>query len=85
MKTSTIAFDVNLGCSAYPYGLHLLGSMISKGGIEKALLLVGDKSASYNDLLFQMPQLLLHWNILNSHRQHFLTCIVMGRVMKQLF
>ena len=52
LKTSTVAFDVNLGCSAYPYGLHLLGSMISKGGIEKALLLVGDKSASYNDLLF---------------------------------
>ena len=26
--------------------------MISKGGIEKALLLVGDKSASHNDLLF---------------------------------
>ena len=31
LPTTTIAFDVNLGCSAYPYGLHLLGSMMSNG------------------------------------------------------
>ena len=49
---TTIAFDVNLGCSAYPFGLHLLGSMISAGGIKKALLLVGDRSASMNDPIF---------------------------------
>lgn len=49
---STIAFDVNLGCSGYPFGLHLLGSMISAGGIKKGLLLVGDKSATVKDPLF---------------------------------
>lgn len=49
---STIAFDVNLGCSAYPFGLHLLGSMIAAGSVKKGLLLVGDRSASLNDPIF---------------------------------
>lgn len=49
---SAIAFDVNLGCSGYPFGLHLLGSMISAGGVKKGLLLVGDKSATIKDPLF---------------------------------
>lgn len=52
LSKSTIAFDVNLGCSGYPFGLHLLASMISAGGVKKGLLLVGDKSASINDPLF---------------------------------
>ena len=52
LETTTIAFDVNLGCSAYPYGIHLIGSMMAAGTIKKALLLVGDKSASQLDLLF---------------------------------
>lgn len=49
---TTIAFDVNLGCSGYPFGLHLVGSMVSAGGVKKALLLVGDKSATVKDPLF---------------------------------
>lgn len=49
---STIAFDVNLGCSGYPFGLHLLGSMIAAGGVKKGLLLVGDRSANVKDPLF---------------------------------
>ncbi len=49
---STVAFDVNLGCSAYPFGIHLLGSMISAGGIKKGLLLVGDRSATVNNPIF---------------------------------
>lgn len=52
LPNATIAFDVNLGCSAYPFGLHLLGSMLSAGGIKKGLLLVGDRSASLNDPIF---------------------------------
>lgn len=52
LPNTTVAFDVNLGCSAYPFGLHLLGSMISAGGIKKGLLLVGDRSASLNDPIF---------------------------------
>jgi 3-oxoacyl-[acyl-carrier-protein] synthase III len=49
---TTIAFDVNLGCSGYPFGLHIVGSMIASGAIKKALLLVGDKSGTLNDPLF---------------------------------
>jgi 3-oxoacyl-[acyl-carrier-protein] synthase III len=52
LSQSTIAFDVNLGCSGYPFGIHLLGSMIAAGAIKKGLLLVGDKSASTLDPLF---------------------------------
>jgi 3-oxoacyl-[acyl-carrier-protein] synthase-3 len=52
LSHSTIAFDVNLGCSGYPFGIHLLGSMIAAGTIKRALLLVGDKSASPLDPLF---------------------------------
>ncbi len=52
LPQTTIAFDVNLGCSGYPFGLHLLGSMVSAGGVKKALLLVGDKSATVKDPLF---------------------------------
>lgn len=52
LTNATIAYDVNLGCSAYPFGLHLLGNMISAGSIKKALLLVGDKCATVRDPLF---------------------------------
>lgn len=40
-----LAFDVNLGCSAYPYGLSIVAGLLQnmKGG--KGLLLVGDKSS----------------------------------------
>lgn len=52
LPQTTIAFDVNLGCSGYPFGLHLLGSMISAGGVKKGLLLIGDKSTKVKDPLF---------------------------------
>lgn len=52
LPTSTIAFDVNLGCSAYPFGIHLVGSMISGGGVKKALILLGDRSATLAEPLF---------------------------------
>jgi 3-oxoacyl-[acyl-carrier-protein] synthase-3 len=52
LSNSTIAFDVNLGCSAYPFGLHLLGCMIAAGGVKKGLLLVGDRSATLDDPIF---------------------------------
>lgn len=52
LRQSTIAFDVNLGCSGYAFGLHLLGAMIAAGGVKKALLLIGDRSAAVIDPLF---------------------------------
>ncbi|HLQ46252.1 MAG TPA: 3-oxoacyl-[acyl-carrier-protein] synthase III C-terminal domain-containing protein, partial [Planctomycetaceae bacterium] len=36
------AFDINLGCSAYPYGLWLMSQLISAGQMRRGLLLVGD-------------------------------------------
>jgi 3-oxoacyl-[acyl-carrier-protein] synthase-3 len=50
LSRNTMAFDVNLGCSGYPYGLYLLGSMLSAGRIRRGLLLVGDKSSNPGSL-----------------------------------
>lgn len=36
------AFDVNLGCSGYVYGLWMLGSFLSTGMMKRGLLIVGD-------------------------------------------
>ena len=36
------AFDINLGCSAYPYGLATVSKMMQGGAIRRALLLVGE-------------------------------------------
>jgi len=52
LSTATLAFDVNLGCSGYPYALYVLGSMIASGAVKKGLVLVGDKCATLNDPLF---------------------------------
>ncbi|MGZ0702094.1 ketoacyl-ACP synthase III [Pseudomonas piscis] len=52
LPQTTLAFDVNLGCSGYPFGLHLLGSLISAGGIKKGLVLVGDSGARLDDPIF---------------------------------
>lgn len=42
LKTSVPAFDVNLGCSGYVYGLWLAASLIAGSGLKRVLLLVGD-------------------------------------------
>lgn len=42
LKNSCIAFDVNLGCSAFIYGLSIVYSMVQAGGIRKALILDGE-------------------------------------------
>jgi 3-oxoacyl-[acyl-carrier-protein] synthase III len=39
---TTIAFDVNLGCSGYPYALWLGMTMIQSGAAKRVLLAVGD-------------------------------------------
>src|SRR5258706_2020229 len=36
------AFDVNLGCSGYTYGLWIVASLLSGGRMRRALLLAGD-------------------------------------------
>ena len=52
LPTTTIAYDINLGCSGYPFGIYTVGSMLASGGIRKALLLVGDRCASIDDPIF---------------------------------
>ncbi|MFN5181662.1 MAG: ketoacyl-ACP synthase III [Bacteroidota bacterium] len=46
LKKTTIAFDVNLGCSGYVYGLFIAGNLMQSGNIKKVILCVGDKSSS---------------------------------------
>lgn len=42
LLTSAVAFDINLGCSAFLYGLTIAYSMLMAGGIRKALILDGE-------------------------------------------
>ncbi|HEX9058775.1 MAG TPA: ketoacyl-ACP synthase III [Clostridia bacterium] len=44
LNEDCIAFDVNLGCSAYVYGVWLASTMISTQNIKRVLLLCGDTS-----------------------------------------
>jgi 3-oxoacyl-[acyl-carrier-protein] synthase-3 len=46
LPKSTLAFDINLGCSGYPYGLVALGSMMKAMGYKRGIVLIGDQSAS---------------------------------------
>lgn len=45
LGTGTLAFDVNLGCSAYPYALMITASLMKSMGLRRSLLLVGDVSS----------------------------------------
>jgi 3-oxoacyl-[acyl-carrier-protein] synthase-3 len=42
LSTDCAAFDVNLGCSGYVYGLWLAHTMLASGACERVLLLAGD-------------------------------------------
>lgn len=42
LSKQVIAFDINLGCSGYPYGLWLAMTTIASGAARRVLLLVGD-------------------------------------------
>ena len=42
LNNSCIAFDVNLGCSAFIYGMSIAYSMMQTGAIRKALILDGE-------------------------------------------
>lgn len=44
LTKNTMAFDINLGCSGYVYGMSVISSLMENPGMNKALLLVGDKS-----------------------------------------
>ena len=42
LKKDCIAFDINLGCSAFVYGLQAVCALMQNSDIRKALLLVGE-------------------------------------------
>jgi len=42
LPTTTAAFDVNLGCSGFVYGLYLASLMVENGGCQRVLLVAGD-------------------------------------------
>lgn len=46
LPKSVLAFDINLGCSGYPYGIYTVGRMLGTNGIKRAIVVVGDQSAS---------------------------------------
>ena len=49
LPTSTIAFDINLGCSAFIYGMGVVFSIMQNGCLRKALILDGEtRSKVYN-------------------------------------
>ena len=45
LSKNCAALDINLGCSAYPYGIWLIGHLLSSGNLNRALLLVGDTAS----------------------------------------
>jgi 3-oxoacyl-[acyl-carrier-protein] synthase-3 len=45
LRSGVLAFDVNLGCSGYPYGLWMAMNAISSGAARRILLAVGDTSS----------------------------------------
>jgi 3-oxoacyl-[acyl-carrier-protein] synthase-3 len=45
IKNCAICFDINLGCSSFPFGLYTVSSLLKAGGIKKAILLIGDVSS----------------------------------------
>lgn len=42
LQKTTMAFDVNLGCSAFVYALSIVYGIMQSGGIRKALILDGE-------------------------------------------
>lgn len=44
LSKNCMAFDINLGCSGYVYGLYLASAMLQTGSIKRILFLVGEIS-----------------------------------------
>ena len=42
LPNTTIAFDINLGCSAFIYGMSVVYAMMKNSGLRKALILDGE-------------------------------------------
>lgn len=42
LSTSTMAFDITLGCSSFPYGLSVCASLLQQKHINRAIMISGD-------------------------------------------
>lgn len=47
LSEECLAYDVNLGCSGYVYGLHIAATKLQSGYLKRVLLLVGDSHDDY--------------------------------------
>lgn len=45
LNSKCLAYDINLGCSGYPYGLHVAGAYLQSGHLKRVLLLTGEAGA----------------------------------------
>lgn len=45
LKVGAVAFDINLGCSGYPYALWLAMTMVQSGIVNRILVAVGDTTS----------------------------------------
>jgi 3-oxoacyl-[acyl-carrier-protein] synthase-3 len=50
LKKSCLAFDVNMGCSGYVYGLSTVYAYANIPGVNRVLLLVGDTPSKFSSL-----------------------------------
>ncbi len=50
LSNDCIAYDINLGCSGYVYGLHTAATYLQSGNIKKVLLLAGEVGANISPL-----------------------------------
>lgn len=46
LSKTTMAFDIGLGCSGFPYGLSVISSLLGNAGLSKGLLMLGDISSA---------------------------------------
>ncbi|GAB4296133.1 MAG: ketoacyl-ACP synthase III [Marinilabiliales bacterium] len=52
LPKTTLAFDIDLGCTGFIYGLSVVSGLLQSGQLKKALLLAGEtpvRSSSYRD------------------------------------
>lgn len=53
LEKDCMAFDINLGCSGYVYGLYIAAGLIESGAVKNVLLLTGDVNRDLpGELLF---------------------------------
>lgn len=55
LSTNCAAFDINLGCSGFPYGAFVTGRLLAPENGSKALLIVGDAAGKPNPASPQAP------------------------------